>query len=131
MHFGKIDIIFVPHLTIMYILIMTVYRGFGVAMSLAFFGIVTDLYFGSIYGLYMFGYIILVVIVDKFLKSFIEIILYYFYHFIIHNVLEVYVAMIYGVIGFIKFNLIEFVLLRLIQLSSLIFITDYVISYYY
>ena len=45
--------------------------------------------------------------------------------------LEVYVAMIYGVIGFIKFNLIEFVLLRLIQLSSLIFITDYVISYYY
>ena len=62
----------------------------------------------------MFGYIILVVIVDKFLKSFIEIILYYFYHFIIHNVLEVYVAMIYGVIGFIKFNLIEFVLLRLI-----------------
>ena len=25
MHFGKIDIIFVPHLTIMYILIMTVY----------------------------------------------------------------------------------------------------------
>ena len=87
MHFGKIDIIFVPHLTIMYILIMTVYRGFGVAMSLAFFfGIVTDLYFGSIYGLYMFGYIILVVIVDKFLKSFIEIILYYFYHFIIHNV---------------------------------------------
>ena len=115
MHFGKIDIIFVPHLTIMYILIMTVYRGFGVAMSLAFFfGIVTDLYFGSIYGLYMFGYIILVVIVDKFLKSFIEIILYYFYNFIIHNVLEVYVAMIYGVIGFIKFNLIEFVLLRLI-----------------
>ena len=82
MHFGKIDIIFVPHLTIMYILIMTVYRGFGVAMSLAFFfGIVTDLYFGSIYGLYMFGYIILVVIVDKFLKSFIEIILYYFLSF--------------------------------------------------
>ena len=87
MHFGKIDIIFVPHLTIMYILIMTVYRGFGVAMSLAFFfGIVTDLYFGSIYGLYMFGYIILVVIVDKFLRSFIVIILYYFYHFIIHSI---------------------------------------------
>ncbi len=82
MHFGKIDIIFVPHLTIMYILIMTVYRGFGVAMSLAFFfGIVTDLYFGSIYGLYMFGYIILVVIVDKFLRSFIVIILYYFLSF--------------------------------------------------
>ena len=56
LHFGKIDIIFVPHLTLMYILIMTVYRGFGVALILAiFFGIITDLYFGSIYGLYMFG----------------------------------------------------------------------------
>ena len=53
MHFGKIDIIFVPHLTIMYILIMTVYRGFGVAMSLAFFfGIVTDLYF-EVYMVYI------------------------------------------------------------------------------
>lgn len=46
LHFGKIDIIFVPHLTLMYILIMTVYRGFGVALILAiFFGIITDLYF--------------------------------------------------------------------------------------
>ena len=72
LHFGKIDIIFVPHLTLMYILIMTVYRGFGVSIVLAIFSIVTDLYFGSIYGLYMFGYIILVVIVDKFLKCFIE-----------------------------------------------------------
>ena len=55
----------------MYILIMTVYRGFGVALILAiFFGIITDLYFGSIYGLYMFGYIILVVLIDKFFKVF-------------------------------------------------------------
>ena len=79
----------------------------------------------------MFGYIILVVIVDKFLRSFIVIILYYFYHFIIHSILEIYVAMIYGVIGFIEFNLIEFVLLRLIPTSSLIFTTNYVISYHY
>ncbi|EON85301.1 rod shape-determining protein MreD, partial [Staphylococcus epidermidis 36-1] len=50
-----------------------------------------------------------------FLKSFIEIILYYFFIILLSTMfLEVYVAMIYGVIGFIKFNLIEFVLLRLI-----------------
>ena len=116
MHFGKIDIIFVPHLTIMYILIMTVYRGFGVAMSLAFFfGIVTDLYFGSIYGLCMFGYIILVVIVDKFFKIFYRDYSVLFFIILLSTVfLEIYVAMIYGVIGFIEFNLIEFVLLRLI-----------------
>ena len=57
LHFGKIDIIFVPHLTLMYILIMTVYRGFGVALILAiFFGIITDLYFGSIYGIHVWLY---------------------------------------------------------------------------
>ena len=56
MHFGKIDVIFVPHLTLMYLLILTIYRSFGVALILAiFFGLITDLYFGSIYGLYMFG----------------------------------------------------------------------------
>ena len=60
----------------------------------------------------MFGYIILVVIVDKFflLRLFCII----FIILLSTMFLEVYVAMIYGVIGFIKFNLIEFVLLRLI-----------------
>ena len=54
LHFGKIDIIFVPHLTLMYILIMTLYRDYGLSFILAILlWIVTDLYFGSIYGLYM------------------------------------------------------------------------------
>ncbi|WP_394529982.1 rod shape-determining protein MreD, partial [Staphylococcus epidermidis] len=116
MHFGKIDIIFVPHLTIMYILIMTVYRGFGVAMSLAFFfGIVTDLYFGSIYGLYMFGYIILVVIVDKFFKIFYRDYSVLFFIILFSTVfLEIYVALIYGVIGFFEFTFLGFVFLKLI-----------------
>ncbi|MFI3135059.1 rod shape-determining protein MreD, partial [Staphylococcus warneri] len=71
MHFGKIDIIFVPHLTLMYLLILTIYRSFGVALVLAiFFGLITDLYYGSIYGLYMFGYILAVVVMDRFFKIF-------------------------------------------------------------
>ena len=112
MHFGKIDVIFVPHLTLMYLLILTIYRSFGVALILAiFFGLITDLYFGSIYGLYMFGYIILVVIVDKFFKIFYRDYSVLFFIILLSTMfLEVYVAMIYGVIGFIKFNLIEFVL---------------------
>ncbi|WP_367121819.1 rod shape-determining protein MreD [Staphylococcus capitis] len=124
LYFGKIDIIFVPHLTLMYILIMTVYRGFGVSIVLAiFFGIVTDLYFGSIYGLYMFGYIILVVIVDKFFKVFYRDHTMLFSIVLLSTViLEIYVAAIYAVIGFIQFDFIDFILFRLIPTFIINFI---------
>lgn len=59
MHIGKFELVFVPHLTFMYILMMVVYRGFGVSLLLSIFlGVMTDVYFGSIYGVYLFGYIL-------------------------------------------------------------------------
>ena len=59
MNIGKFELVFVPHLTFMYILMMVVYRGFGVSLLLSIFlGVMTDVYFGSIYGVYLFGYIL-------------------------------------------------------------------------
>ena len=73
MHFGHFEFNFIPHLILLYILLITIYRGFGIGLIFAIlFGIVTDIYVGSVYGLYMFGYLALVVIFDKFLKVFIE-----------------------------------------------------------
>lgn len=116
MHFGKIDVIFVPHLTLMYLLILTIYRSFGVALILAiFFGLITDLYFGSIYGLYMFGYILAVVVMDRFFKIFYKDKVMIFIIILVSTLLiEIYVALIYGLIGFIQFNLLELLLLRLL-----------------
>lgn len=116
MHFCKIDVIFVPHLTLMYLLILTIYRSFGVALILAiFFGLITDLYFGSIYGLYMFGYILAVVVMDRFFKIFYKDKVMIFIIILVSTLLiEIYVALIYGLIGFIQFNLLEFLLLRLL-----------------
>lgn len=116
MHFGKIDVIFVPHLTLMYLLILTIYRSFGVALILAiFFGLITDLYFGSIYGLYMIGYILAVVVMDRFFKIFYKDKVMIFIIILVSTLLiEIYVALIYGLIGFIQFNLLEFLLLRLL-----------------
>ena len=116
MHFGKIDVIFVPHLTLMYLLILTIYRSFGVALILAiFFGLITDLYFRSIYGLYMFGYILAVVVMDRFFKIFYKDKVMIFIIILVSTLLiEIYVALIYGLIGFIQFNLLEFLLLRLL-----------------
>ena len=116
MHFGKIDVIFVPHLTLMYLLILTIYRSFGVALILAiFFGLITDLYYGSIYGLYMFGYILAVVVMDRFFNIFYKDKVMIFIIILVSTLLiEIYVALIYGLIGFIQFNLLEFLLLRLL-----------------
>lgn len=116
MHFGKIDVIFVPHLTLMYLLILTIYRSFSVALVLAIFlGLITDLYYGSIYGLYMFGYILAVVVMDRCFKIFYKDKVMIFIIILVSTILiEIYVALIYGLIGFIQFNLIEFLLLRLL-----------------
>ncbi len=35
MHIGKFELVFVPHLTFMYILMMVVYRSFGVSLLLS------------------------------------------------------------------------------------------------
>ena len=116
------EIIFVPHLTIMYILIMSVYRGFGVAMVFSIvLGLITDLYYGSFYGLYLFGYILLVVIMDFFFKVF------YRDHSMLFTivllstlVLEIYVAIIYSALGLVQFNLFEFVIFRMLPTFILI-----------
>ncbi|MBO1198455.1 rod shape-determining protein MreD [Staphylococcus simiae] len=124
MHIGKIDLIFVPHLTLMYILMMTVYRGFGVGILLAIFlGMMTDVYFGSIYGVYLFGYILFLALMDQLFKIFYKDHTMLFVIILSCTILlEIYVAVIYGILGFIQFSLIQFVLFRLLPTLILNFI---------
>lgn len=116
MHIGDKTIIFVPHLTFMYLLLISVYRNFGVALILAIvLGIANDLYFGSFYGLYLFGYILFVVIMDFFFKTFYRDHTMLFIIVLLSTVfLEIYVAIIYGTLGLIEFNFIDFVLFRVV-----------------
>lgn len=124
MQIGDKDIVFVPHLTLMYLLLICVYRSFGVAMILAaVFGIVTDLYFGSFYGLYLFGFILFVVIMDFFLKTFYRDNTMLFITVWLSTIfLEIYVAIIYSILGLIAFNFIDFIVFRLIPTLILNFI---------
>lgn len=116
MHIGNKDIIFVPHLTLMYLLIICVFRSFGVSIILAIvLGAITDLYFGSFYGLYLFGYILLVVIMDFFFKVFYRDDSMLFVIILFSTVvMEIYVALIYSALVLIHFMFIDFILLRLI-----------------
>ena len=124
MQIGDKDIVFVPHLTLMYLLLICVYRSFGVAMILAaVFGIVTDLYFGSLYGLYLFGFILFVVIMDFFFKTFYRDNTMLFITVWLSTIfLEIYVAIIYSILGLIAFNFIDFIVFRLIPTLILNFI---------
>lgn len=124
MQIGDKDIVFVPHLTLMYLLLICVYRSFGVAMILAaVFGIVTDLYFGSFYGLYLFGFILFVVIMDIFFKTFYRDNTMLFITVWLSTIfLEIYVAIIYSILGLIAFNFIDFIVFRLIPTLILNFI---------
>ncbi|HCY0087339.1 TPA: rod shape-determining protein MreD [Staphylococcus aureus] len=116
MHIGKFELVFVPHLTFMYILMMVVYRGFGVSLSLSIFlGVMTDVYFGSIYGVYLFGYILFLALIDRFFKIFYKDHSMLFIIILASTLLlEVYVALIYGMLGFIQFDIIHFVVFRLL-----------------
>ncbi|BBK28021.1 rod shape-determining protein MreD [Staphylococcus arlettae] len=116
MQIGSKAIIFVPHLTLMYILIVCIYRSFGVALVLAIvFGLVSDLYFGAFYGLYLFGYILLVVVMDFFFKVFYRDKEMLFIIIIVNTIaIEIYAAIMYGAIGLIQFDLIDFLAFRLV-----------------
>ena len=116
MNIGKFELVFVPHLTFMYILMMVVYRGFGVSLLLSIFlGVMTDVYFGSIYGVYLFGYILFLALIDRFFKIFYKDHSMLFIIILASTLLlEVYVALIYGMLGFIQFDIIHFVVFRLL-----------------
>ncbi|WP_105979809.1 rod shape-determining protein MreD [Staphylococcus simulans] len=116
MQIGGRGIIFVPHLLLMYLLIITIYKKPSIAVVLAIiFGLTTDLYYGTIYGLNTFGYLLFVILMDFFFK------VYYRDHTMVFIgvwlftiIFEIYQALIYGLLGLIKFNLWEFLLFRLL-----------------
>lgn len=116
MQIGGRGIIFVPHLLLMYLLIITIYKKPSIAVVLAIiFGLTTDLYHGTIYGLNTFGYLLFVILMDFFFK------VYYRDHTMVFIgvwlftiIFEIYQALIYGLLGLIKFNLWDFLLFRLL-----------------
>lgn len=113
---GNIDIILVPHLTLMYLLMLVVYRGFGISLIMAIvLGAVTDVYFGSLYGLYLFGYILFIVIMEGLFKIFYrDHVMTFFIILILVILLELYVALIYGLVGFVHIDAISLIVFRLL-----------------
>ncbi|UXR70502.1 MULTISPECIES: rod shape-determining protein MreD [unclassified Staphylococcus] len=113
---GQLKFIIVPHVVFLFLILLTVYRNTSTALILGILlGIMQDVYFGQIYGLYLFGYLISILIADKFLKPF------YRDHAMVYCMillglvfLELFVATVYSILGFISFQLVQVFLLRLL-----------------
>lgn len=116
MDIGSKEIIFVPHLLLMYLLILTIYKKPSIAVTLAIiFGLTTDLYYGTIYGLNTFGYLLFVILMDYFFKVYYRdhtMVFFGIWIFII--IFEIYTTIIYGLLGIIQFNFFDFILFRII-----------------
>lgn len=70
-NFFGYELYFIPHLVLIYLLVLTVYKNPKIALILAIlFGILCDIYIGNIYGLYTFGFIIAVLLMDQLFKVF-------------------------------------------------------------
>ncbi|MCY1564688.1 rod shape-determining protein MreD [Staphylococcus pettenkoferi] len=116
MHIGHTSIIFVPHLTLMYLVMICIYRGLNVALILSIIiGIITDVTIGTIYGIYLFGYLLLVVLFDQLFKVFYRDKSMLFILVLLSTLgFEIFSAIIYGVLGLIDFNIVSFIFFRII-----------------
>ncbi|MCQ9290982.1 rod shape-determining protein MreD [Staphylococcus hyicus] len=109
-----IQFIMVPRLTLIFLLLITFYRNVYVALILGLFlGLMTDLYFGEIYGVYLISYLICILFVEKFFS------LFYRDHTIVFIVilasvvvLDIFVALIYHLVGLIDFNILNYSIYR-------------------
>ena len=127
---GHVKFILVPHLVFLFLILITVYRNTSTALVLGtLLGIVQDLYFGQIYGLYLFGYLLSILIADKFLKVFYRDHVMVYWMILLGIVfLEIFVVVLYHVLGLIDFHVIPFVTLRLLPtlfLNGLLLIFAY------
>lgn len=131
-HIFSLHFVFVPRLTLMFLLLLTFYRNLYTALILGvLLGLMTDIYFGEIYGVYLITYLLCILIVEKFFS------LFYRDHAIVFLivllsviVIDIIVAIIYSMVGLIQFNFIQFILFRvpstlLLNAILLIFIFSY------
>lgn len=107
---------FKSHLLLMYLLIITVYKNPKIALILGvLFGAISDVYFGTIYGIYLFGFIISILLMDQLFKVF-------------YKDIKMMIVLFLGFIFiFENFYYIVFALLGIAHINYLMFLWTHVI----
>ncbi|QLK85978.1 rod shape-determining protein MreD [Staphylococcus sp. 17KM0847] len=113
---GHTRLFFIPHLSLLYPMFIAVYGSTSTALMLGtLLGILHDLYFGPIYGVYLFGYLLSILLADKFIKIFFRDHLMVYWMILGSLIfLELFVALIYTVFGLIEFHILSFFIFRVV-----------------
>src|SRR5699024_10911464 len=111
-HLFNVTLIIVLRITFLYLLIIADYKNANVEIILSFDTVIcNDIYYGGVYGFYIFGYALFVVMMYKLFKVFYRDILMMVILLIISVVLlEIWVMAFYGILGFISIDFGDLIL---------------------
>ncbi|MCE4956222.1 rod shape-determining protein MreD [Macrococcoides caseolyticum] len=102
---------FRSHLLLMYLLIITVYKNPKIALILGvLFGCISDIYLGTIYGIYLFGFIIAILMMDQLFKVFykdLKMMMVLFLAFIF--IFEHFYYIVFAILGIAHINYFVFI----------------------
>ncbi|MGV2927336.1 rod shape-determining protein MreD [Macrococcus capreoli] len=110
------DYFFKSHLLLMYLLIITVYKNPKIALILGIlFGMISDIYFNTIYGVHLFGFIIAILLMNQLFKVF-------------YKDLKMMIVLFLGFIFlFEHFYYITFAVLGIVHINYFLFLWTHVI----
>lgn len=128
-----VEVYFVPKLLFMYILLLTIYAGPKISMFFAIlFGIMLDVYIGSLYGIHIFGFIAFVVFMQTAFRVFYRDFVAMAFVVLLNTFLfDFYQFAVYRILDFISMPVFDYVALRAIPsvlVNALFFIVLYILA---
>lgn len=115
---------FTSHLLFIYLLIIAVYKNPTIALILAlFFGLISDVYFSTLYGVYLFGYVMFIVLMNQLFKVFykdVVVMIGLLVSFVV--LLELYFFIIYSTLNNVHMGIWTFIWSHAIPTSFLNFV---------
>lgn len=132
MLFG-IEVFFVPKLLFMYVLLLTIYVSPRISMFFALiFGIMLDVYIGSLYGIHIFGFIAFVIFMQTAFRVFYRDFVAMAFVVLLNTFLfDLYQYAVYRVVGFISMPFFDYIALRAVPsvlVNAVIFVVIYILA---
>lgn len=132
MMFG-VEVYFVPKLLFMYILLLTIYAGPRISMFFAvLFGIMLDVYIGSLYGIHIFGFIAFVIFMQTAFRVFYRDFVAMAFVVLLNTFLfDLYQYAVYSVLDLISMPIFDYDALRAVpsvMINALFFVVLYVLA---
>ncbi|GAB3070802.1 rod shape-determining protein MreD [Salinicoccus sesuvii] len=130
---NEVEVYFVPRALLMFILLLSIYTGYRMSILFAVvFGVMLDLYIGSVYGIHAFGMVAFVLFMHTafrvFYKDFVAMA---FVVLLLTLLYDIYIYLLYSILGLVDKPIFDYLALRAapsLLLNALLFIVIFVIA---